>query len=147
MERAGAHLANWMGISIHFQQFIYTDSFNSNDATGCYPKKSWSRICYIDFFFKFSVFTSGSVLRIRPSNLMKFALYGWLAPSKTERSFTYQHPRCLYHRASMSNMELTLQPFQPGLPQLVLRQHATDRPLQYLPSSPFPHHTLHVQRL
>ena len=46
----------------------------------------------------------------------------------------------------MSKVKLTLQPLQPRLPQLILRQHATDRPLQNLASSPFPHHTLHVQR-
>lgn len=47
----------------------------------------------------------------------------------------------------MSENVLTLQPFQPRLPQLIFGQHPTDRPLQYLPSSPFPHHPLHVQRL
>lgn len=47
----------------------------------------------------------------------------------------------------MSRVELTLQPFQSRLPQLVLRQHPTDRPLQNLSASPLPHHTLHIQRL
>ena len=48
---------------------------------------------------------------------------------------------------STKEIEQTLQPLQPWLPQLILRQHPTDRPLQNLPSSPLPQHTLHVQRL
>ena len=47
----------------------------------------------------------------------------------------------------MPKIELTLQPIQPRLPQLILWQHPTNCPLQNLPSSPLPHHTLHVQRL
>ena len=56
-----------------------------------------------------------------------------------------------YHSPSnasnKSKIDLTLQPLQSRRPQLVLRQHPTHGPLQNLPSSPLPLHTLHIQRL
>ena len=100
--------------------------------------------CYIDFFLNDSVFTSGSFLRMRPSNLMRFSLYGCKAPSKTEGARRCQHVLAI---PNTSAIQLTLQPLQPRLPQPILRQHPTDRPLQNLPASPLPHHPLHVQRL
>ena len=51
------------------------------------------------------------------------------------------------HIPNAPRIDLTLQSLQPRLPQLVLGQHATHGPLQDLPSSPLPHHTLHIQRL
>ena len=39
----------------------------------------------------------------------------------------------------------TFQPLQPRFPQPIFRQHPTDRPLQYLTTSPFPHHPLHIK--
>lgn len=41
----------------------------------------------------------------------------------------------------------TLQPIQPLIPQPILRQHPPHRPLQHLPTPPFPYHTLHTQTL
>ena len=56
-------------------------------------------------------------------------------------------PQLIQRIKQAQKITLTLQPLQPRLPQLVLRQHPTHGPLQNLPASPFPHHALHIQRL
>lgn len=100
--------------------------------------------CYIDFCFSTFVFTSGSLLRICPSNLIKFSLYGCISPSKTTT-----HPQISTPPPKNTPLatSLTLQPLQPRFPQPILRQHATNSSLQHLPTPPLPHHSLHIQAL
>lgn len=67
-------------------------------------------ICYIDLYSNISDFISGSSRRIRPSNLMRFCLYGCVGPSKTKIAAPCQHAttHLIYQARSYPSISPTL---------------------------------------